>query len=469
MVVRPGSRVTVVAGSPVSAWEPPGEFPGCRRRALPPGEFPGSRRRPANRDHKAACFTHRDQLTSLSRATCGGGWRTRASAAAEVSLRSPLFSPAFPALSPLESPTSRRPRLDSPGCGPADFGAAGVSANLGSRRSGGFRGARLSRGFGGANDGAGFWGRCGGGDLRVSKDKHPLTTRQKIKKSLLTRWRKEPEDPEKPERLIVYEYMENGTLQDLLRPDDGSSMLSPVTVSWKMRINVLLGVSHAIEHLHCHANPPIIHRDIKSANILFDASWVPRLSDFGSSVVWDMATQEEGMEVAVIGTFGYLAPEYHFYGLLKPASDVYSLGVVMLEVLTGKSAYSQLKDDGTGGPLTDFALPIIEVGNIEELLDRRPVPEPTPWQLQAMKRVAQIAWCCGKLDAKDRPVISDIVANLEMAYELLCRDEHGSVDEPCLWPFVEQVDLPLESPHSRSSSSAGYHSELESEVLEEGR
>ncbi|XP_044460053.1 serine/threonine-protein kinase-like protein CR4 [Triticum aestivum] len=225
-------------------------------------------------------------------------------------------------------------------------------------------------------------------------------------------------------------------------------------------INVLLGVSHAIKHLHCHANPPIIHRDIKSANILFDASWVPRLSDFASSVVWDMATQEEGMEVPVIGTFGYIAPECIMHCHLKPASDVYSLGVVMLEVLTGKSAYSQLKDDGTGGPLTDFALPIIEVGNIEELLDRRPVPEPTPWQLQAMKRVAQIAWCCGKLDAKDRPAISDIVASLEMAYELMCRDEAGSVDEPCLWPFVEQIDLPSDSPHSRSSSSAGYHSEL---------
>ncbi|KAF7005748.1 hypothetical protein CFC21_020850 [Triticum aestivum] len=319
-----------------------------------------------------------------------------------------------------------------------------------------------------------------GSYVTVSKEKRQLTTPQKKKKGILTisRQRKEPTEPEglfftreEPEgHVLVYEYMENGTLFNHLHSGQaGSSMLSPVTVSWKMRINVLLGVSHAIEHLHCHANPPIIHRDIKSANILFDASWVPRLSDFGSSVVWDMATQEEGMEVPVIGTFGYLAPEYAIYGLLKPASDVYSLGVVMLEVLTGKSAYSQLKDDGTGGPLTDFALPIIEVGNIEELLDRRPVPEPTPWQLQVMKRVAQIAWCCGKLDAKDRPAISDIVANLEMAYELICRDEHGSVDEPCLWPFVEQVDLPSDSPHSRSSSSAGYHSELESEVLEEGR
>ncbi|KAF7013111.1 hypothetical protein CFC21_027231 [Triticum aestivum] len=312
-----------------------------------------------------------------------------------------------------------------------------------------------------------------GSCVTVSKPKRLLATPQKKKKRQLTWWRKEPEEPEELEelqRFIVYEYMENGTLFDQMHSDHGPSTMSPVTGSWKMRIAVLLGVSRAIEHLHCHANPPIIHRDIKSANILFDANWVPRVSDFGLSVVWDIASEESELKVdRVVGTFGYFAPEYAFYGLLKPASDVYSLGVVMLEVLTGKSAYSFFMNDGTNVPLTDFALPIIEVGNIEELLDRRPVPEPTPWQLQAMKRVAQIACCCGKLDAKDRPAISDIVANLEMAYELICRDEHGSVDEPCLWPFVEQVDLPSDSPHSRSSSWAGYHSELESEVLEEGR
>ncbi|XP_048554091.1 putative serine/threonine-protein kinase-like protein CCR3 isoform X2 [Triticum urartu] len=311
-----------------------------------------------------------------------------------------------------------------------------------------------------------------GSCVTVSKDKCLLSTPQKKKKRQLTWWKKEPEEPEESEelqRFTVYEYMENGTLFDHMHSDHGSSTMSPVRGSWKMRIAVLLGVSRAIEHLHCHANPPIIHRDIKSANILFDANWVPRVSDFGLSVVWDMASEESELKVhRVVGTFGYLAPEYHFYGLLKPASDVYSLGVVMLEVLTGKSAYSQLNDRAYG-PLTDFALPIIEVGNIEELLDKRPVPEPTPWQLQAMKRVAQIACSCGKLDAKDRPAISDIVANLEMAHELMCRDEAGSVDEPCLWPFVEQVDLPSDSPHSRSSSSAGYHSELESEVLEERR
>ena len=75
--------------------------------------------------------------------------------------------------------------------------------------------------------------------------------------------------------------MENGTLFDHLHSDHGSSTLSPVTMSWKMCMDVLLGVSRAIEHMHCHANPPIIHRDIKSANLVFDASWVPRVGRLG--------------------------------------------------------------------------------------------------------------------------------------------------------------------------------------------
>lgn len=118
----------------------------------------------------------------------------------------------------------------------------------------------------------GLLGSC----VTVSKDNRPLTTPQNRKKCLLTWWRKEleepegPEESEEPERFIVYEYMDNGTLFNHLHPDHDSSALSPVMVSWKIRMDVLLGVSRAIEHLHCQANPPIIHRDIKSVNIIFD-------------------------------------------------------------------------------------------------------------------------------------------------------------------------------------------------------
>ncbi|XP_051199882.1 putative serine/threonine-protein kinase-like protein CCR3 [Lolium perenne] len=293
-----------------------------------------------------------------------------------------------------------------------------------------------------------------GSCVTLSKDKRLQATTLKRKKGLLKRWRKEPEESEEPEvleRLIVYEYMENGTLFNHLHSDHGSSDLSHVTLSWKMRINVLLGVSRAMEHLHCHANPPIIHRDIKSANILFDANWVPHLSDFGLSVAWDIASDESDMEVSgIAGTYGYIAPEHIMNGRLSLASDVYSLGMVMLEVLTGKKAYSE--------EVTFADLPTVPCH-----LDMRPVPEPTPWQLQALKRVAWTARCCVKLDAKDRMAISEVVANLEKAHELICRDEPGSVDEPDLFD-----ELP-DSPRASSVSSEGYRSDLEPEVLEEGR
>jgi serine/threonine protein kinase len=119
----------------------------------------------------------------------------------------------------------------------------------------------------------GLLGSC----VTVSKGKR--TTPQKNKKCLLSCWRKEPEqleEPEEPESLIVYEYMENGTLFDHLHADQGSSMLSPVAVSWKMRIDVLLGVSRANEHLHCHANPPIIHGNTKSAKSISSRPLKPR-------------------------------------------------------------------------------------------------------------------------------------------------------------------------------------------------
>ncbi|XP_044318204.1 probable serine/threonine-protein kinase PBL16 [Triticum aestivum] len=191
----------------------------------------------------------------------------------------------------------------------------------------------------------------------------------------------------------------------------------------------------------------------------------------GSVVTWDPESflswvrpctchvanvKDSGLECPVMGTFGYVDPEYCLRGRVKPASDVYSLGVLMLEVLTGKRAFLQgglkIKED-----LACFASPIIEAGNIMELLDKRPVPEPTPLQLQALKRVAQIARCCVKWVGRARPAISDIVANLEMVQKLICRDEPCLVDESVVWPFLEKVD---ESPHAKGVPSAGYQPNL---------
>ncbi|XP_073362823.1 serine/threonine-protein kinase-like protein CCR4 [Aegilops tauschii subsp. strangulata] len=113
---------------------------------------------------------------------------------------------------------------------------------------------------------------------------------------------------------------------------------------------------------------------------------------------------------------GYIDLEYAHTCHVKSVSDVYSLGVLKLEVLIEKRAFSQAEEE-MNRDLASFALPIIEAGNIEETLDRRPVPEPTPWQLHALKHVAQIARCSVKFAGKDRPTISEIIANPETACE----------------------------------------------------
>uniref|UniRef100_A0A0D9XV40 Protein kinase domain-containing protein n=1 Tax=Leersia perrieri TaxID=77586 RepID=A0A0D9XV40_9ORYZ len=225
------------------------------------------------------------------------------------------------------------------------------------------------------------------------------------------------------ERILIYEYMENGSLFDHLHSPKWSS--SPVRASWKMRIKTLLGVSQAIEYLHVYALPPVIHRDIKASNIMFDSTWAPRLIDFGLSLTWD---ETECSGICVKATTGYADPEYMTTGNLKPASDVYSFGVLMLEVLIGREPFFYWEDgeENNSTPycreyLVDFALSLIEAGEVQKLLDKRQATEPTLRELEAVNLVAQTAARCLQLEGKERPAISEVAANLQAALELVER------------------------------------------------
>ncbi|CAL4993125.1 unnamed protein product [Urochloa decumbens] len=293
------------------------------------------------------------------------------------------------------------------------------------------------------------------------------------KRQLLPKFWKQSE---KQGHLLVYELMENRSLDIHLRSETSSS---PVATSWKMRIEILLGVSRAIEHLQSYAERPVIHRDIKPSNILLDESWAPRLTDFGLALTWEGPDHKEER---ICGTLGYVAPEYLTTGTLNPSIDVYGFGVLMLEVLTGKRAIFSLSeeeweekkreaceeeekrgaqeekreeceeeeqknvqwkekeeieergeedkskesDEGNQerakqanfASLVDFALPLIEAGELWKVLDRRPAAKPTPRQLEAAELVAQAAVRCLRIDWKARASISEVVATLETAVEL---------------------------------------------------
>ncbi|KAK9683530.1 hypothetical protein RND81_10G148200 [Saponaria officinalis] len=230
---------------------------------------------------------------------------------------------------------------------------------------------------------------------------------------------------ERDERLLVYEYMKKGALYDHLHcqnyVQEGDCL---VINSWKMRIKIALDAARGIEYLHNYAVPPIIHRDIKSSNILLDANWTARVSDFGLSLI---PSKPEFKPTSTAGTLGYIDPEYYTMNVLTTKSDVYGFGVVLLELLTGKKAI--FKDDNDGGTLVsvvDYAVPAISAGEMMMILDPR-VKDTTPNELEAIELVAYITLHCVNLEGKDRPTMRNIVGNLECALNL-CEDDSTLYD-----------------------------------------
>ena len=224
---------------------------------------------------------------------------------------------------------------------------------------------------------------------------------------------------QKDERLLVYEYMKNGALYHHLHGKNGSSVLN----SWKMRIKIAVDVSQGIQYLHNYAS--IIHRNINSSNILFDATWTARVSGFDLSLMnpepdWDYRT------MGTVGTYGYIDPEYYGLNVLTAKSDVYGLGVVLLELLTGKKAIFKYGANDfvstTIKSVVDFAVPTILAGELVKILDPRVGP-PDVNEAEALELVAYTAIHCVNLEGKDRPTMADIVANLERALAI-CESSH---------------------------------------------
>ncbi|RLM58509.1 putative serine/threonine-protein kinase-like protein CCR3 [Panicum miliaceum] len=231
------------------------------------------------------------------------------------------------------------------------------------------------------------------------------------------------------ERVVVTAYASNGSLRDHLHGRRASPSSSPVTASWEARVRALLGAARAVEHLHRRAVPLVIHRGVASSSVLLDAAWAPRLTGFGAAVWRAAGVESQPVEpVAGAAAGGYADPEYLSTGRVKPASDVYSLGVVMLEALTGNPPVVTVWEEGSKSmatmTLASSALPSIQAGRLVDVLDRRPAAAPTAWQLQPLELVASTAARCLWLHGDNRPAISEVVANLEQALELICRHGH---------------------------------------------
>lgn len=223
---------------------------------------------------------------------------------------------------------------------------------------------------------------------------------------------------EKNEMIIIYEFMEKGTLKDHLY--GSSSAANHPKLNWRQRLEICIGSARGLHYLHTGSAKPIIHRDVKSANILLDENIMAKVADFGLSKTGPDIDQTH-VSTAVKGSFGYLDPEYLTMQQLTEKSDVYSFGVVMFEVLGGRPVIdpSQPKEKVN---LLEWAMKCSERNELENFVDSYIVNEIRPESLMKFKETAEK--CLAERGA-DRSTMGDVLWNLECALQIQLQGEYS--------------------------------------------
>ncbi|KAK9920195.1 hypothetical protein M0R45_028754 [Rubus argutus] len=212
---------------------------------------------------------------------------------------------------------------------------------------------------------------------------------------------------EEEEQMLVYEFMPNGTLRDWLSDKIKGSL------DFSMRLRIALGSAKGILYLHTEANPPIFHRDIKATNILLDSNYTAKVADFGLSRL--APVQDDGgnaptyVSTVVRGTPGYLDPEYFLTSKLTDKSDVYSLGIVFLELLTGVLPISHGKN------IVREVNMAHQSGLMFSIIDSRMGSYPS----ECVERFVALALRCCREKQDDRPSMLDVVRELENIIKIM--------------------------------------------------
>ncbi|KAL5544684.1 hypothetical protein UlMin_008468 [Ulmus minor] len=200
------------------------------------------------------------------------------------------------------------------------------------------------------------------------------------------------------EKILVYEYVANKSLDYFLFDSKKQGQLN-----WSIRCNIIEGIARGILYLHEDSRLKIIHRDLKASNILLDSKMIPKVSDFGLAKIFG-ADQTQGNTIRIIGTYGYMAPEYAMEGLYSVKSDIFSFGVLLFEILSGRK--------NSGFHLKDCAPSLIayvwQLWNEEKCLDLMDLCLKDSCDPKEFMRYVHIGLLCVQEDAYKRPTMSSV-------------------------------------------------------------
>ncbi|XP_048570652.1 probable LRR receptor-like serine/threonine-protein kinase At1g05700 isoform X3 [Triticum urartu] len=204
---------------------------------------------------------------------------------------------------------------------------------------------------------------------------------------------------------LVYEYMDEGNLEDRLRGQE--------SLNWLQRLKIALDSAHGLEYLHKSCSPPLIHRDVKTGNILLTTNLQAKLSDFGLTRAFssEMVTH---MTTRPAGTLGYLDPEYYATSHLSEKSDVYSFGVVLLVLITGQRAIITISDTERNN-ITIWARHGLSEGDIDSVIDPRIRGD---CDINSVWKVAELALQCTQHTGRDRPTMTEVAEGISESLQL---------------------------------------------------
>ncbi|KAJ8430024.1 hypothetical protein Cgig2_008463 [Carnegiea gigantea] len=215
------------------------------------------------------------------------------------------------------------------------------------------------------------------------------------------------------QRMLVYEFVNNGNLEQWLHGDVGP--VSPLT--WEIRMNIILGTAKGLTYLHEGLEPKVVHRDIKSSNILLDKQWNPKVSDFGLAKL--LGSERSYVTTRVMGTFGYVAPEYASTGMLNERNDVYSFGILIMEIISGRNPVDYSRPPAEVN-LVDWLKMMVTNRTPEGVLDPKLPEKPSS---RALKKTLLVALRCVDPNAQKRPKMGQVVHMLEADQDSSFRDD----------------------------------------------